>query len=1005
MPEPIIIPVIYTEDTSGLENAVKHLDSASKATKDFKESQEKAFLSGAEDVRKMAYELQLAAQAQSIFTKIASLEAKLAISRKGSYNALNAELGLITLRLNQMSEKQIKNTKEGKALTVQLTKVKDEIKKLKDEQAPLNAALEGTQKNLGEMRKELLALKNTSFAGKTQAEIDGINQRIGTLTDSISDLQNIQNEFGNEFGSQIAGSLQVITAGVEGVVASLNILGIESESLKGLQKNVVDLIAVTQALGIIEDAIAKGTLRATGARIAATVATLRDTVVKQANTVSTLAAARAEDAKAVALARGNIITRGAAAVQWLWNAALAANPIGLVVVAVAALAAGVVYLTRTLGESAAATEQLNNQLGKTKELSEQNERLRTFEIALAQERGKISSEITALEIKQTNDRIAEKEKELALLRRVGDLTEEQAERYKALTFELIDLDKEKILLGERLKAQQADEANDRAKEAEKRAKEARAERERIRKDSEARAKERQDAELKELEAQKQLDLARLDAKKDYGETSIKYQKDFATLRFVTEQAAQKAILDKQKQFGRLTQTEYEAQLKQLEAAAVQFISELPKVLDPVGNALKRALEDAFNGDDGIKPLQNIFDANAEKDVKKRGEQIGKSAGTQTGETLARETRNAFERFFDGESLFDILGINPEIQDELKAQLQGTFANVLSGLGSLFDAEIIQQGKLVDARKTAVSELQSQLNEELKLKQHGFANDSDLLQGKLNEETALLAKEEEKRLALERKAAALRLKQEALQTASNIGLSVTKVIAAESGKGLLGVFTAIGAVASIFALIAKAKAQAAQFSTPPKLRHGGDLSDLFSGKVRGASHESGGVSAWLHTQGQYIELEGNEFVMPVSQTRQHHPFLEDMRSGEFDGKDIAKYYGTGEAFHEKPTDFWNEYGHGLKTPALPEFPDHVANMLPVIRKTATQAAEAAHAASRNSLQAVEIAGLRQDVAALTKIIAEKPDYIPITENGYIRKQVQGNTTSIAIYDPPKQKGKR
>ncbi|WP_432571188.1 tape measure protein [Kineococcus sp. SYSU DK005] len=61
---------------------------------------------------------------------------------------------------------------------------------------------------------------------------------------------------------------------------------------------------------------------------------IRDAVVSNAQAVATLASAAA--------------SRVAAAGQWLWNAALTANPIGLVVVAIAALAAGLTwFFTKT----------------------------------------------------------------------------------------------------------------------------------------------------------------------------------------------------------------------------------------------------------------------------------------------------------------------------------------------------------------------------------------------------------------------------------------------------------------------------------------------------------------------------------------------------------------------------------------------------------------------------------------------------------------------------------
>lgn len=74
---------------------------------------------------------------------------------------------------------------------------------------------------------------------------------------------------------------------------------------------------------------------------------IADTAAKIANTAATLTSAAAQKAHAaVALASAAKI-RGITAAQWLWNAALTANPIGLIIAGVAALGAGLVWAYNT----------------------------------------------------------------------------------------------------------------------------------------------------------------------------------------------------------------------------------------------------------------------------------------------------------------------------------------------------------------------------------------------------------------------------------------------------------------------------------------------------------------------------------------------------------------------------------------------------------------------------------------------------------------------------------
>ncbi len=97
------------------------------------------------------------------------------------------------------------------------------------------------------------------------------------------------------------------------------------------------------------------------AAIAWTVATVKDIAMKAAHVAAVVAGTVATWASTAA-------SRAAAAAQWLWNAAMAANPIGLIIAGVAALAAGVVLLIKNWGVVTAAVrgafDWFKNLLGK-----------------------------------------------------------------------------------------------------------------------------------------------------------------------------------------------------------------------------------------------------------------------------------------------------------------------------------------------------------------------------------------------------------------------------------------------------------------------------------------------------------------------------------------------------------------------------------------------------------------------------------------------------------------
>ena len=178
---------------------------------------------------------------------------------------------------------------------------------------------------IGEMKRELMRLKNISFAGKTKEDITAINKEIGKLTDEMGDLRSKQKMMGVEMGSAMAAGLQTMAAMAEVGLGVASMFGVSKEAAEGFQRGMTTLIGVTQGLGVIEDALATNQLKNIALRIQSTVVTAAQTVA----------------------------TSAATAAQWLYNASLLVviGTIGIVVVAVAAVVAGVYFLVKAFSDS------------------------------------------------------------------------------------------------------------------------------------------------------------------------------------------------------------------------------------------------------------------------------------------------------------------------------------------------------------------------------------------------------------------------------------------------------------------------------------------------------------------------------------------------------------------------------------------------------------------------------------------------------------------------------
>jgi hypothetical protein len=224
----------------------------------------------------------------------------------------------------------------------------------------LVTGVEGASGNINEMRKALMSLKNVSFAGKSQAEIQAINAQIGSLTDGMNDLRAEQNAYGAELGGIVAQGVQGLNAIAQIVVGAASAFGLSREQAEKYQRAMVQLIGVSQALATIENMMQQNYLKTLGIKLKEYSLTLKDTIAKWFNVAATKAQVAAENARQAVLVKSTVATKVAMVATAAWNKVLMANPIGLIVAAVAALVAGIYLLIRVFKKQSAEQERIND---------------------------------------------------------------------------------------------------------------------------------------------------------------------------------------------------------------------------------------------------------------------------------------------------------------------------------------------------------------------------------------------------------------------------------------------------------------------------------------------------------------------------------------------------------------------------------------------------------------------------------------------------------------------
>jgi hypothetical protein len=298
--------------------------------------------------------------------------------------------------------------------------------------------LQNLDKALQEADKQTVSLKTqlreatqelqkaqTEFGDYSQAALDAA-KKVATLKDQIQEAKETSQLF--DPGAKFQAATGAIAAGanaVQGYQAALGLLGVEGEAAQETLLKVQSAMALSQSLSGIADS-------AKDFRRLAAVAQ-QYTIVQKA------------------------ITAG----QWLWNAAMAANPIGAIVAAVVALIAAGVALTKYFMDNSAAAEAnaksikasqiaLDNQSKTLESNSTALDKKQKQELAMAKASGMSAEAIRKLELKLADEKIAyeksqraiamntyEKEQNILATMRASGASEEDIKKQTALRNEAV----------------------------------------------------------------------------------------------------------------------------------------------------------------------------------------------------------------------------------------------------------------------------------------------------------------------------------------------------------------------------------------------------------------------------------------------------------------------------------------------------------------------------------------------------------------------------------------
>lgn len=249
----------------------------------------------------------------------------------------------------------------------------------------LGNQINGTTQRASSLRAELRQItQELQKLEPGSQRFQELSVRAGELRDTIGDTNTVVSALaGNtteRLGTALSGVVNVGITGLQGVVGGMQLFGVESERAREIMEKLQGLLFLTQAiqgLGALPDSIAAiraGLQSLTGARqadiaaqktqavtdIVETATTAANTGANAVNTAGVRAHSTAVVADALATEGATVATRG-------FTAALAANPIGLIVVGLTTLISTLFFFSDSTGEATEETDRYADSLNQLEE--------------------------------------------------------------------------------------------------------------------------------------------------------------------------------------------------------------------------------------------------------------------------------------------------------------------------------------------------------------------------------------------------------------------------------------------------------------------------------------------------------------------------------------------------------------------------------------------------------------------------------------------------------------
>lgn len=230
-----------------------------------------------------------------------------------------------------------------------------------------------------------------------------------------------------------------------------------------------------------------------------------------------------------------------------------------------------------------------------------------------------------------------------------------------------------------------------------------------------------------------------------------------------------------------------------------------------------------------------------------------------------------------DKLASVFKIDRDVLDESLQAFGTVFGNLNDLIADNTEFQIQNQERILDGIREQIQATEEAIRTEQEDKAKGYAANVDSKERELLDLRNREKQHQAELLKLQKSNLKQKLVTDSLSQISSLITMVSNVVAAESGKGLLGIATGLAAITGFLVMFKSYKNQARSLAQQQAFFKGG--------KIPAEGYTDMGGGRGHRVEGTGIIVGGGEMIVNRGTTQIHDDFLQDLNDGKYDHLDL------------------------------------------------------------------------------------------------------------------------